>query len=647
MAFRHFAAGAAAAMVLVVCTGAVSTAAAQSKPVVQAPAWQSYLKRATVERVQISPDGTHLAIAQRGEGRTVITVRNAATLAVEKQFDPGDRGEIQELRWIDDDRILVAANAVDGKYNVAFHEPAMAILSRVGKDQMILPANFLATIEGDPDHLLVYQCTNWNMGSCVDSVHKVEIGHTNRIGEKIIDAPDRDSELFSDQKGNVRFAMSADDKANTKLHALAATNKGWTLVNDSEKSGLHVWPLGVDARGDFAFIESEQQAGPSVVERYDFATSKRTEVYRSPDSDVVSTITAFDGETPVGAFYGPTHPQPVVWNPEHPDVAGILQILKAFPGRVISITSASRDHRKAIVWTTGDRDPGTWYLFDRDANRATLLARERSWLKEAEIGRSREFAFKARDGLELHGVLTLPAAGGERNMPMVVIPHGGPHGLFDTSLFDQETALIASQGYAVLRVNYRGSGGYGKTFERAGWMQWGRAMQDDVTDATRWAIEQGVADAHRICLYGSSYGGYAALMGAIREPALYRCVAGYAAPYDLAKMYKWGDIRRSEGGLDYLAKVIGKDKEDLASRSPAKHAAEIKVPVFIGHGRLDARVDVAHSKAMVKAMKKAGLDVEFQEYMKAGHGLQIEADELDFYTRLLAFLGKHTAVTAQ
>jgi dipeptidyl aminopeptidase/acylaminoacyl peptidase len=167
-------------------------------------------------------------------------------------------------------------------------------------------------------------------------------------------------------------------------------------------------------------------------------------------------------------------------------------------------------------------------------------------------------------------------------------------------------------------------------------------MQDDVTDATRWAIEQGIADGKRVCLYGASYGGYAALMGAIREPALYRCVAGYAAPYDLAKMYKWGSIRRSDLGLDYLSKVIGKDQVDLASRSPAKHAAEIKVPVFIGHGRADARVDVAHSRAMVKALRKAGVDVEFQEYMKAGHGLQIEADEVDFYTRLLAFLGKHT-----
>jgi dipeptidyl aminopeptidase/acylaminoacyl peptidase len=168
-------------------------------------------------------------------------------------------------------------------------------------------------------------------------------------------------------------------------------------------------------------------------------------------------------------------------------------------------------------------------------------------------------------------------------------------------------------------------------------------MQDDVTDATHWAIDQGVADAKRICLYGASYGGYAALMGAIREPTLYRCVAGYAAPYDLGKLFTWSSKRRSNLDTDYLARVIGKDPVALAAVSPAKHADQIKVPVFIAHGRLDGIVDVAQSRAMVKALRKAGVDVEFQEYLKAVHGLQIEADEIDFYTRLLAFLGKHTA----
>jgi len=173
-------------------------------------------------------------------------------------------------------------------------------------------------------------------------------------------------------------------------------------------------------------------------------------------------------------------------------------------------------------------------------------------------------------------------------------------------------------------------------------MQWGRAMQDDITDATKWAIAQGIAAPDRVCLYGWSYGGYAALMGGVREPDLYRCVVGGAGPYDHAKMYKWGSIRRTDLGLEYLEKVIGKDQKVLAERSPVKNAASIEAPVFIVHGRLDGRVDAAHAKRMVKALREAGVEVEFQEYVHAGHGLNLAADETDFYTRLLAFLGKHT-----
>lgn len=225
---------------------------------------------------------------------------------------------------------------------------------------------------------------------------------------------------------------------------------------------------------------------------------------------------------------------------------------------------------------------------------------------------------------------------------MVVVPHGGPYEIIDAWGFDTGAAVLASQGFAVLRVNFRGSGGYGRDFVEKGFRQWGRAMQDDVTDATRWAIAEGIAAADRICIYGASYGGYSALMGAVREPRLYRCAAGYAAPYDLAKMYKWGSIRRSDLGLNYLERVLGKDKAELAANSPAQQASTIVIPILIAHGRLDARVGVEHSQAMAKILRKGGAGVDYIEYPNEGHGLAIDEDEADFYGRLLAFLRENT-----
>jgi dipeptidyl aminopeptidase/acylaminoacyl peptidase len=448
--------------------------------------------------------------------------------------------------------------------------------------------------------------------------------------------------LFSDRHGNVRFASSVDDQADTKLHAHVGQQQGWTLVNDSEASGVDVWPLGVDRDGQSGFLQAERSNGPDVVERYEFATGKRSDVYRHAFSDPIRIITAFDKVTPIGAYYNATAPQAVIWNTSHPDAQPIASILAAFPGRIVGVTSASADGNKVVVAVVGDRDPGTWYLFDRAANRATPLARARSWLSEANVPGNREVVLTARDGVTLRGLLTLPPKGPQSGLPMVVVPHGGPHGVFDSALFDNEAALLASEGYAVLRVNFRGSGGYGRQFQQSGWMQWGRAMQDDITDATRWAITQGIAAPDRICVYGWSYGGYAALMGGVREPGLYRCIVGAAGPYDLAKLYKWGNIRRSDYGLDYLAKVVGKDQQVLAERSPTTHAAAIKAPVLLVHGRLDARVDVAHARRLAKSLREAGADVQFQEYLKAGHGLNLDEVETDFYTRLLAFLALHT-----
>jgi dipeptidyl aminopeptidase/acylaminoacyl peptidase len=609
----------------------------------QAPDWQAYLKRDAIEGIRISPNGEHLALAERTATGSVVTIRNRRSLEVELQFDPGKLGEIAVLRWLDDERLVIGANRADARYQVALVEPQLYIVSRDGRLKERLPANFLATIEGDPDHLLVTNCTNWQSGGCIDDVRKVEIGHTRRLGEKVIAAPDVDSGLIADKHGNVRFALSWNDSSQSRLHVHKGKDGGWTLINDASVSGVDSLPLGMDQDGACAYLATERKQGTSVVERYCLADGSRTQVHVDPVSDPILPIYALDGTVPIGAYYQSTRPRAVLWNATHPDVAIVRQVIQAFPNRVVSVSDASRDRSLVIVHVEGDTDPGSYYLFDRTANRASLLTRARPWLAQVPLPTTREVRLQARDGLPLHGLLTLPAGSPGKDLPMVVVPHGGPYEIQDAWGYDGESAVLASQGFAVLRVNFRGSGGYGRDFVEKGHMQWGRTMQDDVTDATRWAIAQGIAAKDRICIYGASYGGYAALMGAVREPALYRCAAGYAAPYDLAKMYKWGSIRRSDLGMNYLERVLGKDKAVLAANSPSQQAANIRIPVLLAHGKLDARVAVEHSRAMAKALRKQGVDADVVEYPYEGHGLAIEQDETDFYTRLLAFLRTHTA----
>ena len=223
---------------------------------------------------------------------------------------------------------------------------------------------------------------------------------------------------------------------------------------------------------------------------------------------------------------------------------------------------------------------------------------------------------------------------------MVVMPHGGPFGIFDVWGFDHDTQLLAEAGYAVLQVNYRGSGNHGRAFQAAGAKQWGGAMQDDLTDATQWAIREGIADPERICIYGASYGGYAALMGAAKEPGLYRCAAGYVGVYDLPKMRE-DNKRIGRWATTWSDDWIGSDMQVLVSNSPNRLADRIKVPVFLAAGGEDERAPIEHSKMMERALRAAGVPVETLYYPDEGHGFYKPEHKREFYKRLLAFLHKN------
>jgi len=222
-----------------------------------------------------------------------------------------------------------------------------------------------------------------------------------------------------------------------------------------------------------------------------------------------------------------------------------------------------------------------------------------------------------------------------------VLPHGGPHGVRDKWSYDWEVQLLANRGYAVLQVNYRGSGGYGLDFESSGYHEWGARMQDDITDATRWAIDNKLAEPDRICIFGASYGGYAALMGAVREPKLYRCAIGYAGVYDLELMLSSGDIPRSRLGRAYLSSALGDDVTQLRSRSPAFNAAQIQVPVLLIHGKEDWRADFKQAKQMKAALEANHKQFEWMALSREGHGVYDEETRREVYERILKFLDRY------
>lgn len=342
----------------------------------------------------------------------------------------------------------------------------------------------------------------------------------------------------------------------------------------------------------------------------------------------------------VGVSYAAEGIQTVYWDKRAQAVQAPID--SALPNRRNVIVSSSHDGKRHVVASGNAAQPVQYYIFDREHDRIVKFAESRPEVNTAQMAVPKSVTIQARDGFALHGYLTVPLDRDERAMPLVVFPHGGPSAR-DTDHWDSWTQLFASRGWAVLQINFRGSSGYGDDFLRAGFQRWGLEMQDDITDAVRWAVQQGIANANRICIVGAGYGGYAALMGAVKTPELYQCAISIAAVSDLRKLV---DDARFYVGQEVLAESrIGRwwsDRDRLKDTSPVTHAKEIRTPLLIIHGVSDVVVPVAHSRELVDALKGAGVqNYRYIELPQGDHWLSREPDRLQVFQEMESFLKSH------
>jgi dipeptidyl aminopeptidase/acylaminoacyl peptidase len=312
-----------------------------------------------------------------------------------------------------------------------------------------------------------------------------------------------------------------------------------------------------------------------------------------------------------------------------------------FPGQYIHFIDYSQDGGELLFEAASDRNPGSYLLIDTHTYKVSKLFDAAPWIDPAKMAERRPLKFKASDGTELEAILTLPPDRSETNLPMVLLPHGGPIGVSDDWFYDDDAQFLANRGYLVLQVNYRGSSGRGEDFKEGGYLKWGTRIQQDLIDGVKYAIAGHYADPSRVCVYGGSFGGYSAMMTVIRAPGMFKCAVGYAGVYDLKMMYKKGSIGESQFGRSYLHQVIGKDDADLDANSPDKLAEKIAVPVLLIHGEDDKRVPFAQAKAMRAALEAAHKPYEWMSKPGEGHGFYDEKNRVDFYNALQAFLEKH------
>lgn len=616
---------------------------------------EPFLRQDRIGAIKLSPTGEYYAATVPVEDREVLVVMRRADKTPTAKIQGAARTEIGDFWWASDTRVVVAMAERFGSEDQPFLTGELHAVDVDGKNGRMLvghdnlrnasgvqvgaeeyrAATVVDPLPGDARSILI--AVRQMTANPQTQVERLDLYSRRRA--EVASAPVRRARFATDAAGRVRFAQGAGSDNFSKLYYRDNDEADWRLLNDEAASGRVETPIGFSADGATAYLQVEHPDGPDSLVAFDTATGARTELLREGSVDPYRIIYAQDGRVPVGAFFMKDRVYSRFFD-EDGQYARLYRMLeRAFAGYAVEIASRSRDGRLNLVRAFNDRNPGDYFLFDAGAKTADLVFSRREWLDPARMAPTRAVALKARDGLPLHGYLTLPPGSDGKRLPLVLTPHGGPFGAFDEWRFDTEAQILAHAGYAVLRVNYRGSGNHGRAFHHAGAREWGGAMQDDLTDATRWAIEQGIADPARICIYGVSYGGYAALMGAAKEPDLYRCAIGNAGVYDLPKMHR-EDARTADSARTWVNDWLG-DPDALAQVSPVNLTDRIKAPVFLAAGGKDERVPIEHSHAMEKALKAAGVPVETLYYPTEGHGFYDPAHQREFYTRLLDFLGRH------
>ena len=622
---------------------------------------ESFNRHAEYTAVRISPNGEFLAATAPIGGRDVLVVLDMKDLKPIKVHQLPNDASIAGFFWAGPDRLMFTGTQKVGQFAQPFGTGEWYAVDANGERPRVLVTyagttaggatratervSPLAALPGDPSRVLV----RVSIATGSETGDRSEIReldtYTGRM-RRIARGPSKNCDFVLDAADRPAFANCLDNTgrdANTEEHMQVYRREGgeWVEIFDSRESAGRLRVSHVDPDGSVYAVQHDT-VNPNVLGRLDPQSGAFAPIDTDPRVDLMGEVIAADGKTLVGVTRVPGKPEIRFVRSDHPDALLLQQLQSAFAGQYVSLGGATLDGQQVVVSVQSDRNPGEFYLYDKTTKEARYLVSQRRWIDPDQMAEMRPFTMTARDGVALSGYLTIPKGRELKDLPMIVNPHGGPHGIRDVWGFNPEVQLFANRGFLVLQVDFRGSGGYGKGFERMGYGEWGASMQDDLTDATKWAIAQGYADPERICIYGASYGAYAALMGAVREPDLYQCTVGYVGVYDLRLMYSEGDIRESDTGGNYLESVIGRDRSKLGERSPASRAGEIKIPVFLAAGGRDRRTPPEQTEAMAKALQAAG-NAPRENILepKEGHGFYELAARNNVYGKMLAFFDEH------
>lgn len=627
---------------------------------------QDYARHAQFMDVKISPSGKYLAVSNRADDdnvRVVILDRSTMTVTSQNHF----RGEdtVADFYWANNERLLLTLAKEIGSLEqpvltgeiFAINADGKRGLMLVGyrsKDKSPTASTVIDFLPEDDKHIII---SSRNLRASEPAIEfyrlNIDSGRKRRIGTAPIRVIKGGSfYTLTDNDGLPRMVMGLDPnkETDTVLMYKPDEESDWQefgrYPEDSERTFV---PLAFSADNSKVFGLSDMETDTKAVTVVDLASKKSEVLAHHPLTDVTPVMSMNGGALTdvIGASYEYDNIDNVFFDNVNDSAFGsaLFGLTAAFPGAQVSLTSATNDSRLAVVKVQSANQDPTFYLFDTAKKQLSYLLNSRPWLQKKALPETQIVKYKARDGQEIVALLTLPKNTEAKNLPLVLFPHGGPIGARDSfadfGAYQMNIKMLAEHGYAVLQPNFRGSGSLGLPFQQAGYQQWGKVMIDDMTDGVLHLGNSGIIDKQRVCTFGASYGGYAAVQTAIREPDLYKCSVAYAAVFDLHALYTDGDVPETAGGIRFIERTVGREAAVLDPQSPIKNLDKLKAPVFIVHGEEDKRTPLSYAAAFRAELDKRGHPYQWLVKDKEGHGFYKPENNVELWQKVLVFLDQH------
>ncbi|MDT0582273.1 MULTISPECIES: S9 family peptidase [Alteromonadaceae] len=613
----------------------------------------------TYTNADLSPDGSKLAIniTQDGLGRLVImdlsTFKPVGTVSFDGRYEPGN------YWWVNNERLVIQVlereiaseqhvnygelysvnyDGSNGLMIFGYRAGGTKTGSRLNRKQSTRGwGELLDVLPDDEKHVLIMSTPMSSDGSKLPTVHKLNV-YNGQMSNTIAQSPVPQAEFITDSDGKVKLVVGAGENGYAAVFKRIQETNDWQQLSN-EVLGKSFNPIALDSKNTSLYVTDSGGKDKTGLYKFDLETEEVKHLFTDKVVDITSIVFSADGGTPYALRLDDGRPDYVMFGKNTYEVKLYKQFLQTFPGNKVELISRSENGNKWILYVSSDISPGTFYLFDKATNSLQFLFRNLDSIPIELMSESKPVTFAASDDVLIHGFLTLPVSvPKDKDAPLVVLVHGGPHGVRDYWTFDRDVQYLASQGYAVLRVNYRGSGGYGSDYRYSGYQEWGNRIQLDIIEGAQWAMNQDRVSNDRVCIMGASFGGYSAVMAATMAPELFDCVVANAGVYDLTLMFEEGDIPDMLYGKTRLLEYLGDDPDILKTFSPINYISRIAAPILIGHGKKDRRTPFIHAELLRDKLIEQGKPFEWFVKGTESHGFYDEENRAEWYETVAAFL---------